>query len=217
MVVIDEPEEIETQEEKRTVIRLSQNELPKPVPASISPSLHESNPASNTPLKTTVESYGTGIDLKEWDTLIAANEVGDLIHRFFEIYFMNPALLEKGFELLSNELNLKKTKTQIESMLQSYQAWLNTNLKPINIQCEVPILAVNEFGQTVSGSIDMLVETETGFWIIDHKTDKKPDFAKHVEQLRAYVLSLALEKPIIGIAINWVRVGKIEALQNKVL
>ena len=210
MVMIDEPEMIENQEEKRSVIQLTQNELPKAIPASISPSLHENIPATDAILKTTVESYGTGIDLKEWDKVIAANEVGDLIHRLFEIYFMNPALLEKGFESLPNALNLNKIKLQVESILQNYQAWLNTNLKPINIKCEVPILAVNELGQTVSGSIDMLVETKDGFWIIDHKTDKQADFTKHSEQLKAYVQALALDKPIIGIAINWVRQNSLE-------
>ncbi|WP_029407285.1 exodeoxyribonuclease V subunit beta [Thiomicrorhabdus sp. Milos-T2] len=215
MVMIVEPEIIETEEEKRRVIKLAQNKQPKAISATISPSLHENSSVTDTILKTTVESYGSGIDLKDWDKLIAANEVGDFMHRFFEIYFMNPALLEKGFETLSNALNINKIKLQIEPMLQSYQAWLNAILKPINIKCEVPILAVNELGQTVSGSIDMLIETETGFWIIDHKTDKKTDFTKHSEQLKAYAQALALDKPIIGIAINWVRTGQFEILDIK--
>lgn len=213
MVMIDEPEPIEMWEEKRRIIQLIKNKLPKAVPASISPSLHENNSVTDTTLKTTVESYGTGIDLKEWDKLIPANEVGDFIHRFFEIYFLNPDLLEKGFELLPNALNLNKIKIQVEVMLQSYQAWLNSSLKPINIQCELPILAINELDQTVSGSIDMLIETEEGFWIIDHKTDKETDFTKHSEQLKAYVQALALDKSIIGIAINWVRAGQVETLE----
>jgi len=215
MVLIDEPESIESQKDKRRVIQSSQTDLPKSILATISPSLHESTPATDSTLKTTVESYGASIDLKEWDTLIAANEVGNLIHRFIEIYFMNPALLEKGFESAPNELNINKLKSQIESMLQSYQACLNSSLKPINIQCEVPILATNELGQIISGSIDMLIETETGFWIVDHKTDKKIDMTKHLEQLKAYVQSLALDKPVIGIAINWVRAGQIEKVEIK--
>jgi ATP-dependent helicase/nuclease subunit A len=135
------------------------------------------------------------------------------MHRFFEIYFMNPALLEKGFALLPESLQQPKLLTALESVLQSNQAWLKLNLKPINIQCEVPILSVNESGQTVSGSIDMLVETEDGFWIIDHKTDKQSDFNKHAEQLLAYVNALDLGKPVIGIAINWVRTTQIELLE----
>ena len=213
MVMIDEPEPTETQVEKRRVIQLTQNDLSKAIPASISPSVHEATHASEASLQTSVESYGTGINLKAWDQLMAANEVGDLIHRFFEIYFMNPALLEKGFQSLPKALNLNEITTQVEPMLQSYQAWLNSSLKPTNIQCELPILAINELGQTVSGSIDMLVESEEGFWIIDHKTDKKTDFTKHAEQLKAYAQALNLNKPIMGVAINWVRVGQIESLK----
>jgi ATP-dependent exoDNAse (exonuclease V) beta subunit len=212
MIMLDEPEQVEAESTVHRVIDLKNQECPTAVLSTISPSLHE-NEAELVEWQTTTESYGKGLDLSEWDKTLAANEVGDLIHRFFEIYFMNPALLEKGFALLPEALQQPKLLTAIESMLQSYQAWLTLNLKSINIQCEVPILSVNESGQTISGSIDMLVETEDGFWIVDHKTDKQTDFKKHAEQLQAYVTALNLDKPIIGIVVNWVRTNVCESLE----
>jgi len=88
-------------------------------------------------------------------------------------------------------------------------------LKPVNIQCEVPILSVNESGQTVSGSIDMLIETEEGFWIIDHKTDKQVDFKKHTEQLVAYSSALKLDKKLLGFVINWTSTESVEIYSGK--
>jgi ATP-dependent exoDNAse (exonuclease V) beta subunit len=79
----------------------------------------------------------------------------------------------------------------------------------------VPILALNELGQTISGNIDMLVETEQGYWIIDHKTDQKFDFKKHYAQLQNYAQALKLDKPVLGVALNWVRAGKLEILKHK--
>jgi ATP-dependent exoDNAse (exonuclease V) beta subunit len=69
---------------------------------------------------------------------------------------------------------------------------------------------VNELGQTVSGTIDLLVETETGYWIVDHKTDKVAEYSKHHTQLMAYAKALKLDKPVLGLAVNWVRGGILE-------
>jgi hypothetical protein len=39
------------------------------------------------------------------------------------------------------------------------------------------------------------------------------DFSKHYEQLMAYANSVKLDKPVVKLGINWVRLEKIEFLQ----
>jgi ATP-dependent exoDNAse (exonuclease V) beta subunit len=74
----------------------------------------------------------------------------------------------------------------------------------------LPTLSINELGQTVSGTIDLLLETEKGYWIVDHKTDKIAEYSKHHAQLMAYAQALKLDKPVLGLAVHWVRFGCIE-------
>jgi hypothetical protein len=53
------------------------------------------------------------------------------------------------------------------------------------------------------------METQEGYWIIDHKTDKTLDENKHYPQLLAYANSLTLNKPILGMMVHWVRFGQL--------
>lgn len=85
----------------------------------------------------------------------------------------------------------------------------------ISFEQEVPILAKTMEGATVSGIIDCLVEVPRGYIIIDHKTDEDCSdkaFNHHVKQLAAYAKFLQLDKPVVGIGVNWVRRGSLGIL-----
>jgi ATP-dependent exoDNAse (exonuclease V) beta subunit len=101
---------------------------------------------------------------------------------------------------------------QIKQSLTNFTAWLENTWQPIHYHCELPTLSVNELGQTVSGTIDLLVETKTGYWIVDHKTDKVAEYSNHHPQLMAYAQSLKLDKPVLGLAVNWVRGCRLESI-----
>ncbi len=80
----------------------------------------------------------------------------------------------------------------------------------------MPILFLDEKGSVVNGFIDLLVETEQGFWIIDHKSDRVEDpeekFNNHLPQLRCYAEVVAKarpDNPVLGGAINWIVRGEV--------
>ena len=87
---------------------------------------------------------------------------------------------------------------------------------PLALEREVPILFLDEKGSVVNGFIDLLVETEQGFWIIDHKSDRVEDpeekFNHYLPQLRCYAKAVAKarpDKPVLGVAINWIVRGEV--------
>ena len=215
MIMLDEPDSVPNSIQEHRILKVEPRTCPETIMASLSPSLVEKDTPREitTDLSIQTEVYADFLDLSEWDLLLEANEVGDIIHRVYDVYFSKPTLMEKWRDQLPEGL-LKAKSGQviknIENNLKNYQAWLNLNLKPLKIDCEVPVLAMNELGQTISGSIDMLIETEDGYWIIDHKTDKQMDFKKHHTQLATYSNALNLQKPILGVGINWVRAGQAE-------
>jgi len=66
----------------------------------------------------------------------------------------------------------------------------------------------------INGLVDLVVETEEGCWIIDHKSDQIDDstaaFGKYKAQLKAYEDSLKnTGKNILGVAIHWIRQGDV--------
>ena len=64
------------------------------------------------------------------------------------------------------------------------------DLVRIAIHWEVPIVASDNSGSVISGTIDLLIETIGGYWIIDHKSDETDDredrFARYLPQLDCY-------------------------------
>jgi ATP-dependent exoDNAse (exonuclease V) beta subunit len=143
---------------------------------------------------------------------MAANDTGTLIHRFYQVYLQRPELLSKLLE--QNAHIIKETEaTLLKEHLDGFKLWMQQHLKNmISWQSEVPILSSNEQGQTISGSIDLLVECTDGYWIIDHKTDRLRQPSAHRAQLQAYRQCLTLDKPVIGLAINWIRMGGVDCL-----
>lgn len=63
-----------------------------------------------------------------------------------------------------------------------------------------------------SAVLEVLAEV---YCFIDHKTDKQSEFAKHQQQLMAYAKALKLEKPVLGVVLNWIRSNVIELKEMK--
>lgn len=85
------------------------------------------------------------------------------------------------------------------------ESFLSTRYTVKSISCEHPISYKNEQGQLISGWIDLLVETDSGFIIIDHKasprskTEWEPISLSYSGQLHAYANGLTKvhsDKPI---------------------
>jgi ATP-dependent exoDNAse (exonuclease V) beta subunit len=98
---------------------------------------------------------------------------------------------------------------------QAFNTWLSTQWPDAKRYIEYPISMVNDHGQRLSGSIDLLVETPKGWIVIDHKStstgiDQLPHIAAHYGgQLAAYkaALETVTDKPVLGQWIHFMAMG----------
>ncbi len=215
MVAIDEEEAIE-RTQTTTVVKAVEVPTTERIPAVVSPSqIHGSTQKSETQKRRCAE-LESGLDLTPWDQQLSANEIGTRIHRLLEVQFTKPQLLESAIQQIAAEES-PEFKTELVEFCQKTQSCLQNWLPNAQWQCEVPILTqveqASEQTQILNGTIDLLAETEAGYWIIDYKTDKTPDFNQHAAQLQAYAQALGkMNKPVLGVVIYWVRSTELEVL-----
>jgi ATP-dependent exoDNAse (exonuclease V) beta subunit len=103
----------------------------------------------------------------------------------------------------------------VNTELNNFQTFINEKYPASNLLYEVPVNGKNEDGALVSGIVDLLIEEDAGYWIIDHKTDQldvtDESITAHLPQLMAYatIIDGYREKPVLGVGINWVRSGQL--------
>ena len=151
-------------------------------------------------------------------TGLEGTDRGQLLHRCFELLYdgmldhtMLPALVGQD---MAPELTCA-----VSAAVRSFADWVTSELKPLNHWHEEPFIAPDAAGTVVSGFIDLLLETEDGYWIIDHKSDQLDDesmiperFAYYYPQLKAYadaVSALHPDKPVKGVIVNWITLGMV--------
>ncbi|GAM10470.1 ATP-dependent helicase/nuclease subunit A [Geobacter sp. OR-1] len=159
-----------------------------------------------------VETYGEPLLL---DIGIKGFERGTFFHRCFEIGSGDKQKLQYVADSLEVNLN-EEDFTTIETAVSSFEIWLENKLNPLQNHAEVPILAQDNNGSVLAGSIDLLVETKDGLWIIDHKSDQSDDleglFAFYKSQLECYgqaMKSIYPAKKLMGYVVNWASHGKV--------
>ncbi len=157
-----------------------------------------------------VERYGTGLEV---DIGLIGMGFGTFIHRCFEVLGAKPDLKERipqitGVEIEPDELE------KITVAVGQFESWLIEHLDGNSVLRERPILALDEQGTVVSGTIDLIVETSEGLWVIDHKSDQVVDpeaaFINYRPQLESYANSLTnAGRQVLGTGINWIRRGEV--------
>lgn len=193
--------------EERRCIKADVIEAVSPLPHTITPSLDSDDTIDDT-LAETRQSYGNALDLAIHDREHPANVIGTAIHQYYHVYLLRPEQMEQALALPPVLFDDPEQQRQLMDHLEAFQSQLaQAPIKATHWQCELPILTQNAAGQTISGSIDLLVESEQGYWIVDHKTDRQIQPQKHLHQLRHYADNLTLDKPIIGLGMNWIRHG----------
>lgn len=142
-------------------------------------------------------------------------ERGTLLHQCFEFGFTRDISFEKITKLTGYPLNAAQW-AAIEQSIRNLKVCVQDLFTPTSLACELPILFQNEEKSVVSGVIDLLVENSEGFWIVDHKSDVADDynkkFAEYLPQLMLYAKAVAkarCDKPVLGVAINWVGTGNL--------
>lgn len=137
-----------------------------------------------------VETISIGISVKGHPDM---SILGDVMHIAISLQIIDPKqfafpdlvrsmLEEKGLDG-SVEIN------EIVQEIKEFIKFINAKFDPQRVWAEHPMTHVWETGQVAKGWIDVLLETESGLIVIDHKTtrdDPKPVVAKCSGQLLAY-------------------------------
>ena len=114
-------------------------------------------------------------------------QVGDALHQIIAVDFVNreqgtlaSLLTERGrIEIIKRilkgaDLGGLMSAEAIASNLDKWADYLRTNYKVIKHQVELPVHYLNADNQQTQGWIDMLLETEQGYLLIDHKSSPRP-------------------------------------------
>lgn len=195
----------------RRAIRVG--DVPKNLtPDSVAPSELGGEAPAEAPSELVVESYGNGLDV---DVALVGTELGTLLHRCFEVLGARPDLSHKLSEATGVALDAPVVEAIAEAVAE-FEVWSHDRFAPSRIARELPFSATRDDGAVVSGIIDLLVETDAGYWIIDHKSDVVEDprasFAAYWPQLAAYVDAVSKVNggpPVLGTGIHWIRRGEV--------
>lgn len=168
----------------------------------------------------TTESYANPIELLKG---MQAADRGTLLHRCFELLLIRPELSARLSELLDDQISPEES-GMVADLFQSFNTYLARQLTPVALRSEEPFISLNDAGTVVTGTIDLLVETVDGFWIVDHKSDQiehselQERAGHYFPQLAAYAAAVATlhpDKPVKGIMINWVSLGMVSIVSGE--
>jgi ATP-dependent helicase/nuclease subunit A len=156
------------------------------------------------------------VDLTSIRKKHSAAQVGDWLHYSYQALLACSDLKERLWACLPELAKYPDLCEQITRQVSAFKATMAEAIGVTAFKAEYAMLAKSNTGAVVSGIIDCLVETETGYYIIDHKTDEDSGdkaLEHHLQQLAAYAKYLKLDKPILGIGINWIREGCVQLSQ----
>jgi len=136
-------------------------------------------------------------------------ETGIILHRCFEVLNGredNTGVLEDvtGYEFSGEQ------KSQLQQTVSAFEQWCSQTFGDYVQHREIPVTYQSDDGIVVSGVIDLLIEIDVGYWIIDHKTHRpdNPDqeFLAYMLQLHAYKKGIekqADKNTVLGIGVHW--------------
>jgi len=176
---------------------------------SVSPSQVESTSRITSPLEVIVYA-----DRLEVPAALAGAEFGTIAHRFFEAVDAPDAIRHRLDDFARSAGLADGLIGELHERATRFDAWLREHLEPIAISREVPILYRDGQSRIVNGVIDLLIETSSGWLIVDHKSDQIDEsgaaFERYFGQLSAYREALTCQgKGVIGMAVNWIRAGSV--------
>ncbi|MBC2744178.1 MAG: UvrD-helicase domain-containing protein, partial [Desulfosarcina sp.] len=135
-------------------------------PAFLTPSSLHGQEMGQEPLAVTTIEYGPPVEL----TLSSGAERGLIVHR--------------ALELLCQEVPSRRARQAVglsiddadwqalQSTAKRFMETMSARFQPTALHWEVPIVAADKAGSVINGTIDLLFETNDGYWIIDHKSDE---------------------------------------------
>ena len=218
------PAEIDLDEEPATLTlptvgrrAITPSEVPTDlIPDSISPSIlkdvgDEMEPVTDLD----VMNYAAPLIL---ESSMPANELGTAVHREFEVLGSRPDLPMETLRKVISPLE-EDIVVVVKSQVRKFESWIANHFSPTEIHRELPFISVNNVGTVVSGTVDMVLVTEQGIIILDHKTDRVDDpkqaFNNYLPQLQAYADALSKQMgEVVSVGIHWIRSGDVVLLQH---
>lgn len=154
--------------------------------------------------------YGKGLAL---DLDLSGAALGEFLHRCFEVLGRRPDLSDR-LATATGVCPIEADRARIVAAVRRFESWLAATFQIRDIRREWPVLALDAQGSVVSGTVDLLVDTPAGTWVIDHKSDRIEDpaagFSQYRPQLGDYARALEAQgKSVAGLAINWIRRGEV--------
>jgi ATP-dependent exoDNAse (exonuclease V) beta subunit len=148
--------------------------------------------------------------------------IGTALHALIAAELLNPgrtledarALLAaccgSGFSRDSRDSDAFVDAESALAAAREFRAWLDRRFAPTRTLVEYPLVHVLEDGRAVRGWIDVLLETDLGFVVIDHKSSPRPksewqiEALEHSGQLAVYARALeAAGKKVAGCWIHF--------------
>jgi ATP-dependent helicase/nuclease subunit A len=152
------------------------------------------------------------------DVALRAVERGTVLHRCFEVLGATPQSLSNLPEVVGYGLS-EEDLFELANAAETFETWLADKFGPAQLHHEYPLIYLDGNGTVVEGVIDLLVETESSYWILDHKSDRVEDLAErfniYLGQLDCYRQGVDLlgTKPVVGIGVHWLSLGKCSLLK----
>ena len=144
---------------------------------------------------------------------------GEVIFEIVRSRFASSAILESringqelatiaGVEISDGDVS------NIINSVTSFERWMTDRFSATAVHRELPLLGIDDNGSVVSGTADLVLETDGGIWIIDHKSDQvdEPELAfnSYRPQLECYATLLrSMGHNVLGMGINWIRRGEV--------
>lgn len=154
-------------------------------PDSVSPSQLEGNTVS---LKEGFRSLQFADELQLGPE--SEGRVGTFVHRVYEVLGQRPEAVDSLRAEALSVLGYEQGETLFDQLVASVPKFLravNLEWNVANVHWEVPVLGLATDGSVVNGSIDCLLESDNGYVIIDHKSDRNSESAVSYEK---YALQL---------------------------
>ncbi len=154
--------------------------------------------------------YGDGLDLDEG---LSGADLGTYLHRCFEVLGSRPEVVGRLDEVTGVKV-AASTAAKIARAVAQFEAWLRSQFAVKRVLREWPLLALGPNGTVISGTADLIVETEDGICLLDHKSDRVDDwsevFSKYEAQLETYARALSQEgRTVLGVGLNLIRRGEV--------
>jgi len=175
---------------------------PERLEHTISPSLRKKGGQAELEEAETTK-YSPALDLDKFEH-VPANEVGTWVHRLYQVYFMQPTLLDRALKTNPARAPLEGDKQGVLAHLQALSFQLVHMAGQVDsYKSELQVTGLNNDKQVVSGVIDLFVSGQNGWLIVDHKTDVLAKQELYFGQLLAY--SRLGTREVSQLVLNWTR------------